>query len=104
MVGGITVLTLVREAYAVKPGDCVLVHAAAGGTGLLLGQLLKDLGAHSIGTVSTPAKAKLAAEAGYEHVIQSYDPEIVIPKIKELTSGAGVICVYDGVVPSPVAL
>jgi len=97
MIGGITVLTLVRDAYAVKPGDWILVHAAAGGTGLLLGQLLKDIGAHSIGTVSTSAKAKLAYEAGYEHVIESYDPEVVLPKVRELTHNAGVICVYDGV-------
>jgi len=97
MVGGITALTLVREAYAVKKGDWILVHAAAGGTGLLLGQVLKDIGAHSIGTVSTAAKGELAKEAGYEHIIQSYDPDIVLSKVKELTNGKGVIAVYDGV-------
>jgi NADPH2:quinone reductase len=74
-----------------------LVHAAAGGTGLLLGQVLKDLGAHTIGTVSTTEKGKLAKEAGFEHIIESYDPEVVLPKVKELTNGEGVICVYDGV-------
>ena len=67
MIGGLTVLTLVREAYEVKKGDWILVHAAAGGTGLILGQVLKDLGAHTIGTVSTVAKGKLAKEAGFEH-------------------------------------
>ena len=97
MSGGLTVLTLVREAYTVKKGDWILVHAAAGGTGLLLGQVLKDLGAHSIGTVSTAEKAKLAKEAGFEHVIQSYDHDTVLSKVKELTNGEGVICVYDGV-------
>jgi NADPH:quinone reductase len=60
LVGGITALTLVQEAYAVKKGDWILVHAAAGGTGQLLGQILKDIGAHSIGTVSTAEKGKLA--------------------------------------------
>ena len=97
MVGGLTVLTLVRESYEVKKGDWILVHAAAGGTGLILGQVLKDLGAHTIGTVSTAAKAKLAREAGFEHVLETYDPETVLAKVKELTNGEGVICVYDGV-------
>ena len=97
MVGGLTVLTLVKESYEVKKGDWILVHAAAGGTGLLLGQVLRDLGAHAIGTVSTNEKGKLAKEAGFEHIIESYDPEVVLPKVKELTNGEGVICVYDGV-------
>jgi NADPH:quinone reductase-like Zn-dependent oxidoreductase len=97
MIGGLTVLTLVKESYEVKKGDWILVHAAAGGTGLLLGQVLRSLGAHTIGTVSTKEKAKLAKEAGFEHIIESYDPEIVLPKVKELTNGEGVICVYDGV-------
>jgi|SRR5579859_2347102 len=97
MIGGLTVLTLVREAYEVKKGDWILVHAAAGGTGLILGQVLKDLGAHTIGTVSTAAKAKLAKEAGFEHVLETYDHDTVLSKVKELTNGEGVICVYDGV-------
>ena len=97
MVGGLTVLTLVKESYEVKKGDWILVHAAAGGTGLLLGQVLRNLGAHTIGTVSTKEKGDLAKEAGYEHIIESYDPEVVLPKVKELTNGEGVICVYDGV-------
>lgn len=97
LLGGLTVLTLVKEAYEVKKGDWILVHAAAGGTGLILGQVLKDIGAHAIGTVSTAAKGKLAREAGFEHVIESYDEKTVLDKIKELTNGEGVICVYDGV-------
>ena len=97
MIGGLTVLTLVREAYEVKKGDWILVHAAAGGTGLILGQILKDLGAHTIGTVSNAAKGKLAREAGFEHVIETYDHETVLSKVKQLTNGEGVICVYDGV-------
>ena len=75
------------------------MHAAAGGTGLILGQILKNLGAHAIGTVSTAEKAKWAKDAGYEYVIQSYEPEIVLSKVKELTNGEGVIAVYDGVLP-----
>lgn len=97
MIGGLTVLCLVKESYEVKQGDWILVHAAAGGTGLLLGQILKKLGAHAIGTVSTKAKGKLAKEAGFEHIIESYDPDIVLSKVKELTNGEGVICIYDGV-------
>ena len=97
MIGGLTVLTLVKESYEVKKGDWILVHAAAGGTGLLLGQVLRNIGAHTIGTVSTTEKGKLAKEAGFEHIIESYDPEIVLPMVKELTNGEGVTCVYDGV-------
>lgn len=99
MIGGLTVLTLVEESYKVQKGDWILVHAAAGGTGLLLGQVLKDLGAHTIGTVSTKKKGQLAKEAGFEHVIESYDHDTVLNKVKELTNGEGVICVYDGVTP-----
>jgi NADPH:quinone reductase len=101
MVGGLTVLTLVKESYEVKKGDWILVHAAAGGTGLLLGQVLRDLGAHTIGTVRTKEKGELAKEAGFEHIIESYDPEVVLPKVKDLTKGEGVICVYDGVYNIP---
>jgi len=97
MIGGLTVLTLVEESYKVQKGDWILVHAAAGGTGLLLGQVLKDLGAHTIGTVSTKEKGELAKKAGFEHVIETYDHDTVLNKVKELTNGQGVICVYDGV-------
>jgi NADPH:quinone reductase len=97
LIGGLTVLCLVKESYEVKKGDWILVHAAAGSTGLLLGQVLKNIGAHTIGTVSTKEKAKLAKETGFEHIIESYDPDIVLSKVKELTNGEGVICVYDGV-------
>jgi len=100
MVGGITVLTLVQEAYPAKKDDWILVHAAAGGTGQLLGQVLRDMGAHTIGTVSSAKKGKVAREVGYEYVIESYDYGTVLNKVKELTNGNGVICVYDGV-PSP---
>jgi len=91
------VLSLVREAYEVHPRDWILVHAAAGGTGLLLGQVLKSIGAHSIGIVGSREKVKLAKDAGFDHVIESYDTETVLSKVKELTCDAGVIAVYDGV-------
>jgi NADPH2:quinone reductase len=87
----------VQEAYVVKKGDWILVHAAAGGTGQLLGQVLRDIGAHAIGTVSTAEKGKLAKAVGFEHVIESYDRDTVLNKVKELTGGRGVIAVYDGV-------
>ncbi|USW57186.1 Putative quinone oxidoreductase/zeta-crystallin, GroES-like superfamily, alcohol dehydrogenase [Septoria linicola] len=93
---GLTALTLVREAHAVKKGDWVLVHAAAGGTGLWLTQLLKSIGANTIGTASTPEKVELAKKAGATYVI-NYSKEDVKSKIDELTNKQGVIAVFDGV-------
>ncbi|KAI5862135.1 NAD(P)-binding protein [Durotheca rogersii] len=93
---GLTALSLVREAYHVEKGDWVLVHAAAGGTGLLLVQLLKAIGANTIGTASTPEKVELARRAGATHVI-NYSVEDVKAKVLELTGGAGVAAVLDGV-------
>ncbi|KAI1114402.1 hypothetical protein F5Y14DRAFT_414983 [Nemania sp. NC0429] len=93
---GLTALTLVREAHAVKKGDWVLVHAAAGGTGLLLCQLLRAIGANTIGTVSTPAKAELAQKAGATHVV-NYSHEDVKARVAELTGGQGCAAVFDGV-------
>ncbi|KAI0176344.1 NAD(P)-binding protein [Hypoxylon sp. FL1284] len=93
---GLTALTLIREAAAVKAGDWVLVHAAAGGTGLWLVQLLKSVGARTIGTASTPEKVALALKAGAE-VVVDYSREDVDAKVKELTGGAGVSAVLDGV-------
>ena len=75
---GLTALTLVREAYAVKPGEFVLVHAAAGGVGLWLCQILKAIGARTIGTTSTAAKAELARKNGAEFVVD-YSQEDVGP-------------------------
>lgn len=93
----LTAVTLVREAYAVKQGDWVLVRAAAGGVGLVLVQLCKHLGAHVIATVSTEAKAQLARENGADHVLLSGVPsEENVKKINELSNG-GVNVVYDGV-------
>ncbi|XXG94716.1 T-complex protein 1 subunit delta [Hypoxylon texense] len=93
---GLTALTLVREAHAVQKGDWVLVHAAAGGTGLWLVQLLKSIGANTIGTASTPEKVELALAAGAAHVV-NYSHEDVKSKVLELTGGRGVAAVFDGV-------
>jgi len=93
---GLTALTLIREAHPVKKGDWVLVHAAAGGTGLWLVQLLKAVGANVIGTASTQEKVDLAKKAGAEHMI-NYSHEDVKSKVMELTKDAGCIAVFDGV-------
>lgn len=93
---GLTALTLIREAHHVKKGDWVLVHAAAGGTGLWLCQLLKAVGANTIGTASTAEKVALATQAGATHVI-NYSEEDVKTRVDSLTSGKGVIAVFDGV-------
>ncbi|KAI1382245.1 NAD(P)-binding protein [Hypoxylon crocopeplum] len=93
---GLTALSLVREAYHVEKGDWVLVHAAAGGTGLWLCQLLHAIGANTIGTASTPEKVALALKAGASHVV-NYSHEDVKAKVLELTAGKGVVAVFDGV-------
>ncbi|KAI0392377.1 hypothetical protein F5Y17DRAFT_360484 [Xylariaceae sp. FL0594] len=93
---GVTALTLVREAHPVKKGDWVLVHAAAGGTGLLLCQLLRAIGANTIGTVSTPEKAELARQNGADHVV-NYSVEDVNARVMELTDNQGCIAIFDGV-------
>jgi len=91
---GMTAHYLLFDSYRVQSGDPVLVHAGAGGMGLLLTQLAAELGATVITTASTPEKAKLSSEAGAAHVL-SYDD--VPDKVKELTGGAGVAAAYDGV-------
>jgi len=96
MVQGMTAHYLVFDTYPVQKGDTVLVHAAAGGVGLLLTQLAKRLGARVIGTVSTEAKAQLAREAGADEVIL-YSQVDFEPEVKRLTEGQGVVCVYDSV-------
>ncbi|KAJ3118567.1 NADPH:quinone reductase [Phlyctochytrium bullatum] len=93
---GLTVMSLVKMAYEVKKGDYVLVHAAAGGTGLLLTQVCKHLGAYVIGTTSTPEKAALARSHGCDDVIL-YTSTDVPTEVKRITGGAGVHVVYDGV-------
>jgi NADPH2:quinone reductase len=96
MLQGITAHYLVRSTYEVKAGDDVLVHAAAGGVGLLLTQLAKARGARVIGTVSTAEKEQLAREAGADDVIR-YDEVDFAEVTRKLTGGEGVAVVYDGV-------
>ncbi|KAF2861766.1 NAD(P)-binding protein [Piedraia hortae CBS 480.64] len=93
---GLTALTLIRESHHVQKGDWVLVHAAAGGTGLLLCQLLKAVGANVIGTASTPEKLEAAKRAGATHVI-NYTKEDVKAEVMALTDNKGCIAVFDGV-------
>ncbi|MEQ1550904.1 quinone oxidoreductase [Sphingorhabdus sp.] len=93
---GCTVEFLVERCAQVQPGEHVLVHAAAGGVGLMLVQWLKAVGAHVIGTVSSEEKAVLARQAGADHVIL-YGNEAVAPKVRELTGGKGVRVSFDGV-------
>lgn len=91
---GITAHYLSHSTYPVQPGDWVVVHAAAGGVGLLLTQIVKLLGGHVLATASTPEKAELAKSAGADEVT-SYDS--FVDRARELTDGEGVACVYDGV-------
>lgn len=93
---GMTVLSLVKEAYEVKKGDTILVHAAAGGVGLLMGQILKDLGATTIGTASTQEKCDRAKEHGYDHMINYKDISDWVSEVKKIAPD-GVNCVYDSV-------
>jgi NADPH:quinone reductase len=96
MLQGVTAHYLVRSTYEVKEGDTILVHAAAGGVGLLLVQLAKARGARVIGTVSTEEKEKLARAAGADEVIR-YDQVDFAEATRKLTDGEGVAVVYDGV-------
>jgi NADPH2:quinone reductase len=93
---GLTAQYLVNDSFALQAGDVALVHAAAGGVGLLLTQLARRRGATVIATVSSEAKAKLARRAGADHVIR-YDEVDFAPVVAELTAGAGVSVVYDAV-------
>jgi len=91
---GLTAQYLTHSTYEIKPGDDVLVHAGAGGMGQLLIQVAKLRGARVITTVSTAEKEKIAREAGADHVLR-YDG--FAEAVKEITGGAGVHVVYDGV-------
>ncbi|WP_159944593.1 MULTISPECIES: quinone oxidoreductase [unclassified Nocardiopsis] len=93
---GMTAHYLVRSVHPVAEGDTVLVHAAAGGTGLLITQLAKERGARVIGTVSTEEKERVAREAGADEVVR-YTETPVAEAVRELTGGRGVAAVYDGV-------
>ncbi|QXX73660.1 quinone oxidoreductase [Methylovirgula sp. HY1] len=96
MLKGLTAQYLLRRTYKVRKGDRILVHAAAGGVGLILCQWGKALGAHVIGTVGSPEKAKLAKKAGAKDVILYRDVDFV-DAVKTLTKGKLCDVVYDGV-------
>ena len=93
---GLTAHYLAYSTYPLKPGDIALIHAAAGGVGLLLVQIAKKRGAQVIATVSTDEKAQLAREAGADHVIL-YSKDDFEAETKRLTDGRGVDVVYDAV-------
>lgn len=95
MLQGMTAQYLLRRTYAVKSGDTILVHAAAGGVGLILCQWAKHLGATVIGVVSTEEKARLAKEHGATHVVVGH--EKLASEVKRITGGAMVPVVYDSV-------
>jgi NADPH2:quinone reductase len=94
MVRGMTARYLVKATYAVKPGDSIVIHAAAGGVGLILSQWAKHLGATVIGTVGSDDKASIARAHGCDHVLR-YDG--FDKQVRELTGGRGVPVVYDSV-------
>jgi len=96
MLQGMTAHYLVHSTYPLAEGDTCLVHAAAGGVGLLLCQMAKMRGATVIGTVSTPQKAALARGAGADHTIL-YTEQDFVREVKQQTGGRGVDVVYDGV-------
>lgn len=99
---GLTAVALTELAYAVKKNDWVVIHAAAGGMGLLLTQLSHHLGAHVIGTASSDEKAALARANGADHVVvipanKSASYEALEKKVHELTNGQGVHVIYDSI-------
>ena len=93
---GMTVWMLVRKIHAVKPGETVLFHAAAGGVGLIAMQWLRALGARTLATVGSDDKGRLALAAGASEVIV-YTREDFAKRVRELTKGEGVPVVYDSV-------
>ncbi|MFJ4394797.1 quinone oxidoreductase family protein [Pseudomonas sp. NPDC089396] len=93
---GLTSSYLLRRIYDFKAGDTILLHAAAGGVGLIVSQWAKLLGLNVIGTVSTDAKAELARAHGCAHTI-NYSHEDVAKRVRELTDGVGVNVVFDSV-------
>jgi NADPH2:quinone reductase len=93
---GLTAAYLLRRIHSFQPGDSILLHAAAGGVGLIVAQWAKLLGLTVIGTVSTQAKAELARSHGCDHVI-NYTHEDVARRVREVTEGAGVCVVFDSV-------
>jgi NADPH2:quinone reductase len=96
MLQGMTAHYLVHDTYPLKKGETTLIHAAAGGVGLLLVQMAHNIGARILGTVSTEEKAKLAREAGVDEIIL-YTQSDFEAETKRLTAGKGVDVVYDSV-------
>jgi len=96
MLQGMTAHYLTHSTYPLKPGDTALIHAAAGGTGRLLVQMAKLVGARVIGTAGTEAKAQLAREAGADETIV-YSTQDFVAETRRLTDGKGVDVVYDSV-------
>jgi NADPH2:quinone reductase len=96
MLKGLTARALLRRTYRVRRGDVLLVHAAAGGVGVILTQWAKALGATVIGVVGSEAKAELARRHGCRHVLIRGRDDLV-PSVRTLTRGAGVAAVYDSV-------
>src|SRR5690606_36594645 len=93
---GMTARYLVRKTFVVGAGQTILVHAAAGGTGSIVAQWAKHLGATVIGTVGRAEKVAFARAHGCDHVI-NYNKEDFVPRVMEITNGAGVPVVYDSV-------
>jgi len=96
MLKGMTARYLLRETFRVESGQTILFHAAAGGVGTIASQWAKALGATVIGTVGSAEKAEIAKAHGCDHVID-YSTENVAERVREITDGAGVPVVYDGV-------
>jgi len=96
MLKGLTAQYLIHDSYKVKAGDTVLVHAAAGGVGLIVGQWLKAKGVTAIGTAGTKEKCALARRNGYTKVID-YTKQDFVDEIRKITKGQGVQAVYDSV-------
>jgi NADPH2:quinone reductase len=96
MTRGMTARYLLKQTYAVQPGDTILVHAAAGGVGLILCQWAKHLGATVIGTVGSDEKAEIARAHGCDHPIV-YTREDFVARVRDITGGKGLPVVYDSV-------
>ena len=96
MLQGLTAQYLLRRTYRVSAGETILIHAAAGGVGLIASQWAKALGVTVIGTVSTEAKAALARTHGCDFTI-NYSKENFVERVKEITGGKGVAVVYDSI-------
>ena len=96
MLKGMTAEYLLRRTFKVKPGDTILCHAAAGGVGLIVGQLAKHLGAKTIGTAGSAEKVELAKANGFDHVI-NYREQDFVAEVKRITDGKLCDVVYDSV-------